>query len=158
MRGFAVGHLQNVLRVNDALDVVNAFCVHRNARVVLGAQHFDETLHRGFHRHGKHLRTRLHGFAHRLAAEFDDRLNQIAVAFLNNSFFLSGFDQSIHRLRRAFWLLARVLAGERSNGLQESQNDRHRQNQINQACAEAMSTASAIRRWCARKKRKAETD
>ena len=118
-RGFAVRHLQNILRIDDAFDVMNALCVHRHARVVLGPEHFDETFHRGFHRHGKHLWTRLHGFAHRLATEFDHGLDEIAVTFLNNSFFLSSFDQSIYRLRPSFWFLTRILAGQRGDRLQE---------------------------------------
>ena len=92
------------------------------------------------HRHGKHLRTRLHGFAHRLAAELHHRLDQVAVAFLNNAFFLARFDQRIHGLGCALRFLARIFAGERCHRLQETQNDRHRQHQIDQDSSEAMSS------------------
>ena len=88
----AVGHLQHVLRIDDSLNVVNTSFIHRHARIVLRAQHFDEALNRSIRRNREHLRTRLHRLAHRLAAEFDHRLDQVAVTLLNDAFFLARFN------------------------------------------------------------------
>ena len=62
---------------------------------------------------GYHLRPGLHGFANRLAAEFDYRLDQLAIAFLDDAFFLSRFNQGVDGFGRSFRFGLGVLAGER---------------------------------------------
>src|SRR6202140_701263 len=129
---FAVGHLQHVLRVDDPLDVVNVALIFGHPGVVLGSQQFDEVFDRGIRRHSKHLGTRLHGLAHRLAAELHHRLDQIAVALLDNALLLASFNQCVHRLGRGLRLLGGVLPGQRSYRLQEAEHDRHRHHRVDQ--------------------------
>src|SRR5208282_3875500 len=83
-------------------------------------------------RDGYHLRPRLHRLANRFAAEFDYRLDQVAIALLNDAFFLSRFNQGVDGFGGSFRLRFGVLSGERGNRLAESEHQRHRQNQINQ--------------------------
>ena len=129
---FAVGDLQHVLGVNNAFDVVNAAFVHGHASVVLGAKQFDEVFHRRVGGKGKHRRARLHRLADGFAAELHDRLNQVAVALLNNALFLPGLNESIHGLGRTLRLPACILLGERRNRLHEAEHDCHRHHQVNQ--------------------------
>ena len=79
---------------------------YTGTRETAWSQQFDELLHRRVDGNGDHLRPRLHGFAHRLAAEFDHRLDQVAIALLNDAFFLPGFDKRIDRLGRSFRLFS----------------------------------------------------
>src|SRR5579871_732652 len=127
-----IGNLQHILRVDDSLNVVHAAFVHRHSRVVLASQHLDEALDGGIYRDGEHGRTGPHSLADGFSAELNDRLNQVAVALLNNSLFLPSFDQGIDSLCRALRLLGGALASQRYHGLEESKDNGHWQHEVNQ--------------------------
>ena len=84
------------------------------------SQQLDELFDRrvGGNRHN--FRTRLHRLAHRLLAEFHDRLDQVAIAFVQNAFFLASLDERIHGFRLSFGLFVRVLFGQRRDRPAES--------------------------------------
>ena len=47
-------------------------------------------------RHSHDLRPRRHDLAHRFVTELNHRLDEVAVALLQDSFFLAGFDQRVY--------------------------------------------------------------
>ena len=100
---------------------------------MLGAQHLDKALHRQVDRNRKNRRTWLHRLPYRLAAEFDNRLDEVPVPFLNDALFLTGFDQRVHGFRRCFRFFGRVLAGQSCYRLQKSQDDRNRHHQVDES-------------------------
>ena len=56
------------------------------------------------------FRPRRHDFAHRFVAELHHRLNQVAVAFFQNAFFLARFNQGVHGFGRMFGFLLCVCS------------------------------------------------
>src|SRR5580704_17149088 len=127
-----IGHLHHVLRVDHANDVVNGIAIDRYPRERLGAEQYDKLFHRHLRGHGDHFRPQLHGFANRRAAELHDRLDQIAIARLNDAFFLARLDERIHRLGGAFRSLFRRALGQGGDGLKKTQNQRDRQDGVDQ--------------------------
>ena len=108
----------------------------------LFAQQLDELLDRGVGRNGDNFRPRLHGLAHGFFAEFHHRLDQVAVAFVQNAFFLTGFDQRIDGFRLGLRLLVGVFLGQSRHRLQEAQHQGHRQHQIDEACSSSTQRVS----------------
>ena len=106
--------------------------IHRHAGKRLGAQQFDELLDRGVGRDGDDFRPRLHGLADRLLAELHHRLDQVAIAFIEDAFFLARFDQRVHRFRLGLRRLVRMLLGQRGDRLQEPQHQRDGQHHVDQ--------------------------
>ncbi len=94
--------LQQVVRECDAGNVVERSRIDRHARKVVLLQQLEKVLERDGFGHGEDLRSRRHHFAHQFVAEFDGRPHQVAVALLENSFFLSGFKQRLHVHRGLF--------------------------------------------------------
>ena len=129
LAGLGVGNLQQVLGVHDPLDVVDVALVHRYARVGILVQHLGELGDGHGDRDGNDFRPRRHHFAHRLVAELDHRLNQVAVALFQYALFLSGFDQRVHGFGRMLRLLLGMLFRERCHREREAQDhrDRHRE-------------------------------
>ena len=121
--GFGVGDLKHVLGVDDADDIVDGVAVDGDARERALTQEFDQLLDGGVDRDGQHVRAGLHGLAHGLAAEFDNRLNEGTVAGLDDAFLLASFDQGVNRLGRAFRLLFGGLAGQGRDRLQEAERE-----------------------------------
>src|SRR5207245_11683361 len=95
-----VSHLLNILRHNYALDVVDYALVNGYAREGLGAQELDQLFHGHVSRHSDHVGTRFHGFPHRLAAELHHRLDEVAIAFVQNALFLT--DRKSTRLNSSY--------------------------------------------------------
>ena len=109
---FRIRHLQHVLRVNQADDMVEAAFKYRNAGKWPHSQQFDELFNRVSDGNRHHLRARLHRFAHRFFAELHHRLNQVAIALIENSLFLASLDQSVHRFRLRLGLRFGMLSGQ----------------------------------------------
>ena len=130
--GFGVRHLQHVLGEDDAHDVMDGAFENRHPGKRLGAQQFDELLDRGVGRNGHDFRPRLHGLADSLLAELHHRLDQVAIAFIQDAFFLAGFDERIHRFRLGFRSFVRMLLGQRRDRLQEPQHQGDRQRDVDQ--------------------------
>src|SRR6266567_560168 len=60
-------------------------------------------------------------------------MDEVAIALFENAFVLPGLDEGIHGLGRMFGLLAGILgAGERDDGLKESEHQRDRHDQVDQ--------------------------
>src|SRR5262249_15686871 len=129
---FTIRHLQNVLRENNALNVVNRSLVHRHARKWLSAQQLDELLDRCVLRYSDNLGPRLHGLANGFAPKLDHRLDQVAISRIENAFFLSRLDQRIHGFRRTFRLLVGVFLRKRCYGLTKTQYQREGKDHVNQ--------------------------
>src|SRR5271166_1465891 len=127
-----IGYLQQVLGINDALDVIDIAFVHGNARVRMFPHQIGKfgDGHAGWR--GDDLGTRRHYLTHRLVAKLDHRLNEIAVALLQDSFFLTRFDQRVNRFRRMLRLLVGVFLGERCDRKRKTENQRNRQRQIDE--------------------------
>src|SRR5215472_15054375 len=70
--GFGVRNLQDILRVDDADDVVDGVAIDGHTREGPRAERFYELLDTGAHWDGEHLGARLHGFANGFSAELDD--------------------------------------------------------------------------------------
>ncbi len=121
--------------------------IHRHARKRFGAQQFDELLDCRIRRNGDDLRPRLHGLANSLFAELDHRLDQVSIAFVENAFFLTGFDQRVHRFSVGLRSFVRVLLGQCGDRLQEAQHQRDRQREIDQ---NAQNPAAAHQPFAAR--------
>jgi hypothetical protein len=120
----------STVRVDDADDVVDGIAIDGNAREGLSAQQLNEFLDRGIDRYGDHFRTRLHGLANGFAAELDHRLDEVAVAGLDDAFFLTRFNKSIDGFGRALGLLFGLLLGQRCHRLQEAQDERDGQDDV----------------------------
>src|SRR5271157_2483286 len=116
--------------------MVNRTFVHGDAREMLAPEQLDHLLDGAVGRDRYHLRPWLHRLAHRFAAELDHRLDQVAIAFLDNAFFLSGFNQGVNGFGGSFRWSVGALAGERGDGLAESEHQRHRQDEVNQQAQE----------------------
>ncbi len=127
--GFGVGDLQHILGVDDPLDVVNGAFENRHAGEGFLAQQFDELFDCGVGGDGDDFGPGLHGFANSLFAELHHRLNEVAVAFVQNAFFLASFDQRVHGFRLGFGLLLRMLLGQGGHRLQETQHQGYGQAQ-----------------------------
>ncbi len=108
----SVRHLQNILRVNDSLNVMNRPFEHWHTGKRFHAQQFNELLDRGIGRDGDDFRPRLHRLSHRLFAKFHDRLDHVTVALVQDSFLLTGFNQRIHGFRLGFRLFIRMPFGQ----------------------------------------------
>src|ERR1022692_76912 len=74
--------LQEVLGIDNAFDMVDIAFIYGYARIGIPLYQFGEILDGGVDGDRDNLGTGPHHFAHRLVAEFDDRLDQIAVALL----------------------------------------------------------------------------
>ena len=83
-----------------------------HAREGLVFKQLDELLHRCVGGNSHNFRARLHRFAHGLLAKFDDRLDQVAIAFVQDAFFLSSFDERIHGFRLGFGRFIRMFLGQ----------------------------------------------
>src|SRR5271166_3965276 len=109
--------------------MVNRTFVHGDAREMLAPEQLDYLLDGVIGGDGYHLRPWLHRLANGFAAELDYRLDQVAVAFLDDAFFLSRFDQGVYGFGGSFGLRVGVLTGKGGHRLAESEHERHRQNQ-----------------------------
>ena len=87
--------LQQVAHVDDAFDVVDLFAIDRQARILRFDHHVAGFTHGRGYRHGHDVRPRRHHFAHARVAKFDDRMNQFALFFFENSFCFADIDQRL---------------------------------------------------------------
>ena len=81
---------------------------------------------------GKNLGTRRHDLAHRLVAELHHRLDQLAVALLENALLLAGFDQRVHGFRGMLGLASAESLLRATTEMRESEHQRHRQGDVDQ--------------------------
>ena len=82
--------LEHVAHVHEAADLIDIIFVNRDARVLLVDHELAQFLERRVLADGDDARARRHDFAHRLVAERDHRLDQLAVAFFDDAFFFAG--------------------------------------------------------------------
>src|ERR1039458_3080313 len=127
-----VEDLQEVLGIDNAFDMVDIAFIDRYARIGIPLYQFGEILDGGVDGHRDDLGPGPHHFAHRLVAEFDHRLDKIAVALLQNALFLTGFDQRVHGLRGMFGLRSSMFLGERCDRQSEAEDQGHRHGEINE--------------------------
>src|SRR5207237_6193704 len=73
---------------------------------------------------------RLQCFPHRFATELHDRLDEVAITFVQNALLLARLDQSVYRFGGALRLLVGVLLGQGGYRLAEAQSQGKRQHQI----------------------------
>ena len=106
--------------------------VDRNARVGRLVEQLGELRDGHVDGNGDDFGPRRHHLAHRLVAELDHRLDQVAVAFLQNAFFLTGFDQRVHGFGRMLRLLLGVLLGQRCHRKREAEDQRDRHGKVNE--------------------------
>src|SRR5262249_20404889 len=66
-------------------------------------------------------------------AELHHGLDKVAVAFLDDTFLLPGFDEGIDRLGRTFGLSFSLLFGQRGYRLKEPKHQRDRQHKIDES-------------------------
>src|SRR5580704_6190998 len=130
--GFGVRDLQDVLREDDAHDVMDGAFEHRHPGETFGAQQFDKLLDGGVGRNSHDLRPRFHRLAYGLLAELHHRLDQVPIAFIQDAFFLPGLDERVYRLRLGLRRFVRMLLGQRRDRLQESQHQGDRQDHVDQ--------------------------
>ena len=86
-----IRHLQDVLGKDNPYNVVNCALEHRHARERPGAQQFDELFNRRVGGHRNNFRPGFHRFPYCLFAELHHRLDQVAIALVQNSFLLPSF-------------------------------------------------------------------
>ena len=127
-----IRHLQHILCVNDSHDLVDASLENRHARKRPRSQQLNKFFDTGITRHNYHFRPRLHRFACSFFAKLHNRLNQIAVALIQDSFLLPGFDQRVHGVGLCLRLFLRVFAGQGCHRLQETEDQRDGEHQIDQ--------------------------
>ena len=156
--GFGVRHLQDILGEDDPHDVMDGALENRHPGKRFGAQQFDEFLDGGVGGNGHDFRPRLHGLADRLLAELHHRLDQVAIAFIQNAFFLAGFDERVHRFRLGLRRFVRMLLGQRRNRLQESQHQSDRQRQVDQDAQHPHAAHQPLAVGPAKRKQRAESD
>ncbi len=116
--------------MHNADDVVDGSLVHGNTRVGARPQHLRELFNSGIRGDRDDFRTRLHDLANSFVAELDYGLNQVAIAFFENAFFLARLNKGIHGFRGMLRLRLRMLASERGHRLAEADRKRYRENQI----------------------------
>src|ERR1039457_4290104 len=122
--------LQEVLRIHNTFDMVDLAFTDRYARIGILLHQFGKFLDGGVDGDRDDLGPGRHHLPHRLVAEFDDGLDKIAVALLQNALFLTGFDQRVNRLRRMLRLLSGMLFGERCDRQSEAEYQGHRHGKI----------------------------
>ena len=130
--GFGVRNLQHVLGKHNAHDVMNGAFENRHPGKRLGAQQFDELLDGGVGSDGHNFRPRFHGFADGFLAELHHRLDQVAIAFIQDAFLLARFDERVHRFRLGLGRLVRMFLGKRRDRLQEPDHQGDRQHDVDQ--------------------------
>ena len=155
--GFGVRHLQHVLGKHDAYDVMNRAFENRHPRKRLGPQQLDKLLHGRVGGDGHNFRPRLHGLANGFFAELHHRLDQVAIAFVQNAFLLARFDERVHRFRLGLGRLVRMFLGKRRDRLQEPDHQGHRQHDVDQYLAAGWRNAPAIRLASAKRRQRAES-
>ena len=114
-----LGHLKHIARMNEANHVINGCFVDRNARVLFidgeAVQRFE-----GFTGgNGDDVGPRGHDFADDLIAECDYGLNELAVVFLDESFFGAGVDQGFDIFGGSGRFALRFFARDIEQGMEE---------------------------------------
>src|ERR1019366_10576124 len=117
---------------DQADEVVDRAAEYGDTRIGMLAQRFKKLFDRPFGGNGEDLWPWRHDLAHGLVAEFHGGLNQVAIAFFENSFFASGFDQGIHGFGRVLGLFLGMLLGERCYRNRETEHDGDGKREINQ--------------------------
>src|SRR5437660_8501750 len=94
--GFFIGNLNHILSEHHPLYLIDSGHIDRHPRMRPFAQHHSKFFDSGISGHGKDIGTRCHHLAHGFVAEFDHRLNQLAVTLFQDALFLSGSDHSVY--------------------------------------------------------------
>ncbi len=128
--------------------LIDGVLVHRNARILLVDHQLAQVLERPVGFDGDDLGPRRHHFAHRLVAESDHGLDQLAVVLLDDAFFFAGRDQRFDVARRAGSFFVRVGGlGEIDQRLEESENRGQRPHQQRAQAQQRAPAAAASGRW-----------
>ena len=121
--------LENIAHMDEADDVINSVLVHRHPRKLFMNDKLAQIFYRFIGGNRNDVGPRRHHFANALIAERHHRLNQLAVFFGQNAFFLTGRDQGVDVLGgigRVSFAVAVVIEFEHQRLEDADQSDQRR--------------------------------